>query len=63
LYVFSDHCELFYCGFAVRLATAENLANPLIVPPLATLFARYPDLSIDVVTGSQTVNPIDAMQI
>ena len=26
------------------------------MPPLATLFARYPDLSIDVVTGSQTVN-------
>jgi DNA-binding transcriptional LysR family regulator len=40
----------------VRLATAENLANPLIVPSLATLFARHPDLSIEVVTGSQTVN-------
>ena len=26
------------------------------MPPLATLFARYPDLSIEVVTGSQTVN-------
>lgn len=40
----------------VRLATAENLANPLIVPSLATLFARHPDLSIEVNTGLQTVN-------
>lgn len=40
----------------VRLATAENLANPIIIPALAPLLHRYPRLSIDVVTEVSTVN-------
>jgi len=41
---------------SVRLATAENLANPLIIPALGALFAKHPDLRIEVVSGVQTVN-------
>lgn len=40
----------------VRLATAENLANPLIIPSLGALFARHPELRIEILTGIQTVN-------
>ena len=40
----------------VRLATAENLANPLIVPSLAQLFARHPDLRVEIISGVQTLN-------
>ncbi|MDE7525615.1 LysR family transcriptional regulator [Aeromonas salmonicida] len=40
----------------VRLATADNLANPLIIPSLARLFAIHPDLRVELVTGVQTVN-------
>ncbi len=40
----------------VRLATAENLANPLIVPSLSKLFATHPDLRVEIVSGVQTVN-------
>lgn len=40
----------------VRLATAENLANPLIVPSLAQLFARHPGLRVQLVSGVQTLN-------
>ncbi|WP_037586822.1 LysR family transcriptional regulator [Stenoxybacter acetivorans] len=40
----------------VRLATAENLANPLIVPSLPKLFAAHPDLRVEIVSGVQTVN-------
>ncbi|MFQ2426459.1 LysR family transcriptional regulator [Aeromonas caviae] len=40
----------------VRLATAENLANPLIIPSLPTLFAQPPELRVELVTGVQTVN-------
>jgi len=40
----------------VRLATAENLANALIIPSLPPLFARHPDLRIELVSGVQTVN-------
>ncbi len=40
----------------VRLATAENLANSIIIPALASLLANYPDLTIDVVTDISTVN-------
>lgn len=40
----------------VRLATAENLANPLIVPSLPKLFATHPDLRVEIVSGVQTVN-------
>jgi len=41
---------------SVRLATAENLANPLIIPSLGALFARHPDLRVEIVSGVQTVN-------
>lgn len=40
----------------VRLATAENLANPLIVPSLGALFAQHPELRVEVVSSLQTVN-------
>lgn len=40
----------------VRLATAENLANTLIVPSLSGLFEQHPGLRVDVVGASQTVN-------
>lgn len=40
----------------VRLATAENLANALIIPSLPRLFARHPDLRVELVSGVQTVN-------
>jgi len=40
----------------VRLATAENLANPLIIPSLPQLFTRHPDLRVELVSGVQTVN-------
>ncbi|MBO9356058.1 LysR family transcriptional regulator [Bordetella petrii] len=40
----------------VRLATAENLANPLIIPSLPRLFALHPALRVEVVSGVQTVN-------
>ncbi|WP_136063994.1 LysR family transcriptional regulator [Modicisalibacter radicis] len=40
----------------VRLATAENLANPLIIPSLDTLYAGHPELRLEVLTGIQTVN-------
>jgi len=41
---------------SVRLATAENLANPLIIPALGKLLLRHPDLRIEIVSGVQTVN-------
>lgn len=40
----------------VRLATADNLANLLIIPSLTELFANYPDLRVEIVSGVQTVN-------
>lgn len=40
----------------VRLATAETLANFVIIPTLPKLVAQYPDLTIEVVTDVQTVN-------
>lgn len=40
----------------VRLATAETLANHLIIPALPGLTDQYPDLSLEVVTDVQTVN-------
>ncbi|QEL26731.1 LysR family transcriptional regulator [Bosea sp. F3-2] len=40
----------------VRLATAETLANHVIIPALPRLTSRYPDLSLEVVTDVQTVN-------
>ncbi len=40
----------------VRLATAENLANPLIIPALPPLLAQHPDLALEVVSDVGTVN-------
>ncbi|MBB3808907.1 LysR family transcriptional regulator [Pseudochelatococcus contaminans] len=40
----------------VRLATAETLANYVIIPALPRLAASYPDLTLEVVTDVQTVN-------
>jgi len=41
---------------SVRLATAENLANPLIIPSLDKLLSRHPDLNVEIVSDVQTVN-------
>lgn len=40
----------------VRLATAENLANPLIIPALNEFLNTHPDLTLEFVTGSDTIN-------
>ena len=40
----------------VRLATAENLANPLIIPALPKLLDRHPGLEVEVITDVHTVN-------
>lgn len=40
----------------VRLATPENLATALILPALPGLRARYPRLSVDLVTDIRTLN-------
>ncbi|WP_306261559.1 LysR family transcriptional regulator [Pararhizobium sp. IMCC21322] len=40
----------------VRVATAENLANPIIIPALCELLRRHPALSVDVITDVATVN-------
>ncbi len=40
----------------VRLATAETLANHVIIPALPKLTSQYPDLTLEVVTDVQTVN-------
>lgn len=40
----------------VRLATAENLANPLIIPSLPQLFTAHPDLRVEIISGVQTIN-------
>lgn len=40
----------------VRLATAENIANPIIVPALAPLLERHPNLTLEVLTDVATVN-------
>lgn len=40
----------------VRLATAENLANGLILPSLGTFCAQNPELVIEVITDISTVN-------
>ncbi|KRA83689.1 LysR family transcriptional regulator [Altererythrobacter sp. Root672] len=39
----------------VRLATAENFATRLILPNVATLLARHPELRLEVVTDVRTV--------
>lgn len=40
----------------VRLATAENLANPLVIPALGSLLQAHPDLKLEVVMGPNTIN-------
>ncbi|HBP31212.1 MAG TPA: LysR family transcriptional regulator [Advenella kashmirensis] len=40
----------------VRLATAENLANPVIIPALEPLYEAHPGLTLELITGTQTVN-------
>lgn len=40
----------------VRLATAETLANHVIIPALSEFVLQYPDLTLEVVTDVQTVN-------
>lgn len=40
----------------VRLATAETLANFVIIPALPRLALQYPDLALEVVTDVHTVN-------
>lgn len=40
----------------VRLATAEALANHVIIPAAPALLGRFPDLTLEVVTDVQTVN-------
>ncbi|WP_084455314.1 LysR family transcriptional regulator [Comamonas composti] len=41
---------------SVRLATAENLATPLIMASLGGLLSRHPGLRLEVVSGVQAVN-------
>jgi DNA-binding transcriptional LysR family regulator len=40
----------------VRLATAENLANPIIIPAIVPLLDRHPNLTLEVMTDVATVN-------
>lgn len=40
----------------VRLATAETLANHIIIPALPKLTSQYPDLTLEVVTDVPAVN-------
>ncbi|WP_299970241.1 LysR family transcriptional regulator [uncultured Roseobacter sp.] len=40
----------------VRLATAENLANVVLIPALPDLRARHPDLTVEIATDIRTAN-------
>ena len=40
----------------VRLATAENLANPIIIPSLPALLERHPQLELEIATDVASVN-------
>lgn len=40
----------------VRLVTAENLANPIIIPALAPLLDQHPGLTLEVITDVATAN-------
>ena len=40
----------------VRVATAENLANPLLIPSLGSLLAAHPGLTVEVSTDVASVN-------
>ncbi len=40
----------------VRLATAENLANPIIIPSLPDLLRQHPNLELEIATDVASVN-------
>lgn len=40
----------------VRLATAENLANPIIMPSLPALLKKHPNLELEIATDVASVN-------
>lgn len=40
----------------VRLATAETLASYLIIPQLPRFVAQYPDITLEIITGINTVS-------
>lgn len=40
----------------VRLATAQGLADHLIIPALPKLYSAHPDLTLELVTGVSTIN-------
>lgn len=40
----------------VRLATAENIANPIIIPSLPKLLKKHPDLTVEILTDIATSN-------
>lgn len=40
----------------VRLATAETLANHILIPAIPKLTSQHPDLTLEIVTDVQTVN-------
>ena len=40
----------------VRLATAENLANVLLIPALPALRARHPELTVEIATDIRSLN-------
>lgn len=40
----------------VRLATAETLASQLIIPALSRFSARFPDITLEIITGVNTVS-------
>jgi DNA-binding transcriptional LysR family regulator len=40
----------------VRLATAENLANAIIIPALPAFYRQYPQIMIELVTDTSTIN-------
>lgn len=40
----------------VRLATAETLASQLIIPALPRFSARFPDITLEIITGVNTVS-------
>lgn len=48
--------EKEYVTGHVRLATAQGLADHLIIPALPKLMARHPNLNIEIVTGVATLN-------
>ncbi len=43
-------------GGLVRLATAENMANFFVIPALSQLTERYPQVTVEIVTGIHSIN-------